>query len=790
MLITNGIQVDTSRWIPKGPSVNSPKVACSVKEHHFRGMKGDTDRPNYPKWASGGNTNLLGLPAFVLTFLVIVCLSCHAWGAQPPDPAPALPVENAPANDGYWIKVRFPLTEADSQSFKARIQQISEQSVAAKRPIVVIEFVRRDNNNAEAADLVVKTEPVGRGTEFERALAMARFLVSPTAVRCRTIGYCSSDLEGHAVLVALACEEIAVSSKASMGRIAIDESVFDGVVLDAYQAIAKRRQNIPLDAVKSMLDRESGLYRVEQLDGQIVFVSQINLDEKSKSGDIRTEDQITIAGQLGNFSGQEMRKWLWIRQLVQSDAELKESLGADRWVIGGDSLIVGPRKPGVVEIHGVVTETTVNRWMRAIDEVLQVGQVNLLFVDIQTPGGDLTQSLRLSEYLADLVESKVETIAWVNGEVLGDGVLIAMACDQMYLKPNSILGGPGEASIGRADVESYATNWEDLAKRVQRTSGELYSLLSPTVLINEFQNENGRKEVGTESIFFANNAHPNWKTIGVVKVDSGMVADEVIRRRWAKGLENSLVDLSTVWGITDLPAPKRSSQIEQLVQRFAGQEWLATLLLIASFSFITKEFATPGMGVPGFLALVCFSLFVWMKVLGGTVEWLEIILVCAGLLCVAFEIFVLPGFGIFGFGGLILMISGIVLASQTYVIPTNEYQWRSTAWHTSQVAIACLSVFAMLYWMKDHLEQLPFFRWLKLEPPIAEDPSDPDSDPLKAMLGQIGVTTTMCTPYGKAKIAGGYFDVHSQDGLLGNETAVKVIGVFGKSMEVIRVEQS
>jgi len=703
--------------------------------------------------------------------------------------ADAAAVADKPAEtDGHWIQVRFPLTEADDRNLRLRIQAISGQAVVNKRPIVVIEFVSRDTSNPDPADGDVALEPIGRGTEFERALALARFLVGPVALRCRTVGYCSRDVEGHAVLVALACEEIAMNARANLGRVAIDEAAIDGVVIDAYQAIAKRRQNVPADAVTSMLDRDAGLFRVESTGGKIEFMSQARLEDKRIAGDVLSEDQLSVAGQLGNFSSQQMRKWLWIRQVVKDDQELKDSFGVNGWVVGGESLITGARKAGVVEIHGVVTEATVSRWMRAIDEIIRDADTNLLFLDIQSPGGDLAQSLRLAEYIADLDDSKVETIAWINGEALGDSVLIAMASDRLYVKPGSKVGGPGEASIKNVDIESLTGKWQDLARRVQRTPGELYSLLCPTLPIHEFQAENGRKEVGTESIFFANNAHPNWKIADKVKVDLGMTTEELVQRRWAKGLEGSLKDLATTWGLNQLPEPKRVSRIEQIVQRIAGMEWLASLLLIASFTLITNEFTSPGIGVPGFLALICFSLFVWMRVLGGTVEWLEIILIGAGILCIAIEIFVLPGFGVFGFGGLILLVSGIVLASQTFVVPTNEYQWRSTAWHTSQVAIACLSVFAMLYWMKDHLEQLPFFRWLKLEPPAAEVFDESQSNPLASLVGEMGVTTTMCTPYGKARFATGYFDVHSQDGLIGSETTVKVIGVSGKSMDVVRVD--
>ncbi len=65
------------------------------------------------------------------------------------------------------------------------------------------------------------------------------------------------------------------------------------------------------------------------------------------------------------------------------------------------------------------------------------------------------------------------------------------------------------------------------------------------------------------------------------------------------------------------------------------------------------------MGLAGFLSLLCMALFFWMKFLDGTVEWLEITLCVGGILALALEIFVLPGFGVFGFGGFIMLAAGL-----------------------------------------------------------------------------------------------------------------------------------
>ena len=50
---------------------------------------------------------------------------------------------------------------------------------------------------------------------------------------------------------------------------------------------------------------------------------------------------------------------------------------------------------------------------------------------------------------------------------------------------------------------------------------------------------------------------------------------------------------------------------------------------------------------------------------------LELMLFVGGLACIALEIFVIPGFGVFGVGGGIMVLPSIVLASQTFIFPAQ-----------------------------------------------------------------------------------------------------------------------
>jgi membrane-bound serine protease (ClpP class) len=77
---------------------------------------------------------------------------------------------------------------------------------------------------------------------------------------------------------------------------------------------------------------------------------------------------------------------------------------------------------------------------------------------------------------------------------------------------------------------------------------------------------------------------------------------------------------------------------------------IAVLLLIIGGSALYFELHAPGVGIGAFVALVCFLLFFWSRYLGHTAGWLEALLFVAGVSCLLLEIFVIPGFGIFGLG--------------------------------------------------------------------------------------------------------------------------------------------
>ena len=195
------------------------------------------------------------------------------------------------------------------------------------------------------------------------------------------------------------------------------------------------------------------------------------------------------------------------------------------------------------------------------------------------------------------------------------------------------------------------------------------------------------------------------------------------------------------------------------------------------------ELHTPGVGLGGFVAMVAFIVYFWSQYLHGTAGWLEVMLFLAGVICIAAEIFVLPGFGVLGLGGGLLVIGSLVLASQSFVIPANDYQIRQLQWSLLGILGAAAGIGVVASVARRWLPSAPVFRNVLLAPPAADGDLD-DSDRLAGLIGTEGMTTTRLAPAGKARLAGTVYDVTAEGGLIEPGTAVRVVDVRGRRVVV------
>lgn len=705
--------------------------------------------------------------------IVAVCLM--AAQDQPATP-PAEPkqADSPVPTEAYLIRVPLPLVDReDTQVIAAVDQLLAQMPPAGTRPILVLEFATADGRKSA-------------GTRFERALALARFLAGDRLNRVRTVAYLPQDITGHAVLPVLACEEIIMAPDAQLGAAGQEEQTIDNMVREAYREIASRRRTIPVPVVLGMLDPNVSVTEVQLVDGGARYVLADELEAIRQESEVWKEGTIVQPGDLGLFTGRELRlEFGFVSHLANNRRELEEALE----VLPGtleDQVVKGESWRGLqIDVTGRLVTRTANEFVRAV-QASQTGQpVNLICVPVDSPGGEPAAALQIVNALAD-AGPDVRTVAFVESEARSVAALILLACNEAYAAEDCQLGGPGITALSAADRADLRSVLQDLAQQQGADWSVWQALVDPSVAVFRYRHEETgqlRYLCEEERASLADAA--KWIREGRLETEqgiSGLLAQQV-------GLVRANVDsLPAVLDELNIDgelAVARSNQAITAIERLAGQPWFArTLLFVAFFALIT-EASAPGMGVAGFVSSLCFLLFFWSQFLNGTAGWLEVVLFLGGLTCIAIEILIIPGFGVFGIGGGIMVLASIVLASQTFVIPQNSYQFDQLPNSLMPIVFAGGGMMTALWIMRRMLKESPLFRLLTLAPPDEEELEQLESIVDWSYLsGKRGTAVTQLTPSGKARFGDDIIDVVSDGSVVPRGDAVVVTEVRGNHVLV------
>ena len=660
------------------------------------------------------------------------------------------------------VPVRLPLTGTRDTQVEAavlrRLGQLRDQ--APQRGTLVLRFDAVDGESAG-------------GSDFGRALELARFLVDERLAGVKTVAWLPEGASGHAVLVALACDEIAMPADAVLGPATGTGDQPDEAVRTAYRLTAARRRTVPPAVAEAFVDPAVRVVRASTDDGE-QFVGEAELEAlRNRSAVIKVEplQPAPLA-----FDGRRGRELGFVRILARTPAELARGLGVAEQDLAADPALDGGWRPAMVSLTGAVGPEAVARLRGRIERAIADGS-NFIWLRIESAGGAPEQSLVLANWLSSLDPTSVKTVAYVPREARGDAALVALACDELVMHPGATIGGEGAAAISGRRADSIVAAWRGGVAKLRNRSWSLpAALVVPGITVHRAEEQgSGRVDYFSDAELAGRDDRDSWRLgpaigTGPFALD-GRRAEELAV---AAHVVDDAEGVRQAYGIEGRVAVAEPGWADRLLEALASPS-LAWLLLMIGATGLYIELKTPGIGFGGFVSMVAFIVYFWSQYLNGTSGWLEVMLFIAGVICVAAEIFVLPGFGVLGLGGGLLVIASIVLASQSFVLPVNDYQIRQMQWSLLGILGAALGVALLGFLLRRWLPATPILRNVVLAPP--EDVGLDDL--LDELVGRIGTTTTRLAPAGKARIGDSVRDVASDGPLIEPGMAVRVVDVRG-----------
>ncbi len=273
-----------------------------------------------------------------------------------------------------------------------------------------------------------------------------------------------------------------------------------------------------------------------------------------------------------------------------------------------------------------------------------------------------------------------------------------------------------------------------------------------------------------------------------------MTQDEAIAYGFARakvGDEKQLIELYDIVGPVDRAEFNWSEQLVNWLTNPIVRGILMVLVMLGAY----VEFNTPGVGVPGLVALICLVIFLGAPYLTGLANVWEIILVLIGVVLLGVEVLVIPGFGIAGIAGIVLVLVGLIA---TFVpdepgpltLPQFDYTWQGLGIGVKVLASAMVASLAGAIVLSHFFPKVPYVgRIVALNPSPAEV-AMPEAYPRSAFLGDVGKTEGPLRPTGKARFGDTLVDVVSQSDYINAGEPVEVIERRGNRIVVRRVRDA
>jgi membrane-bound serine protease (ClpP class) len=474
----------------------------------------------------------------------------------------------------------------------------------------------------------------------------------------------------------------------------------------------------------------------------------------------------------------------------------------------------GGHKAVVITIDGQIDDYSKAALERRFEKARALN-ADTIILQIDTYGGLVTSALEMSRFIKR--QNDLHTIAFVHDKAISAGAMIALACDELVMSPSATIGDAAPISISptgglvglgpaeRAKVESpLLADFYESAVRNHHDPLLAEAMVAVGRVVYWVEGPAGERK------FVDQQAYDTLKAQGWKPVEG--VPSPVDR-------EDTLLtvhtDLATKIGLADgvadnadALAASRSYQVladltpgggEHFVNFLSGNVVRGVLLVVFLLSLYIGLHA-PGHGAAEAVALISLGLLVGVPLLTGYAQWWEILAIFVGLTLLAFEIFVIPGFGVAGIAGIILLFGGLVM---TFVgnAPGLPGLWelpqvRDGVRNGVIVVVTGLIVTAVFGSMvRRFLPKVPFFRRLILATPAGGPvTAAPGTDPHDTwpFAGTIGVAVTHLKPGGSAEFPyaddrrttavisdSGYIEAGTKVGVIearGNRVVVRPIG--------------
>lgn len=417
----------------------------------------------------------------------------------------------------------------------------------------------------------------------------------------------------------------------------------------------------------------------------------------------------------------------------------------------------------IMEIKAEI-DPRMNRYVELALEEASEQEADYVVIEMDTYGGAVTDA---NDIVTALLNYEKPVYVFIDKDAASAGALISIACDSIYMSTGSSIGA---ATVVTQEGVAAPDKYQSYMRATMRSTAEATGR-DPKIaeaMVDERIELEGITEEGKVLTFSTSEAIKHGFCEAEVKN-----IDEIMSRSDVPAFEIYRYELASS---------------EKIIAIFLNP-FVSGILILVIMGGIYFELQTPGVGFPIMAALIALVLYFVPYYLNGLAENWEILAFFIGIVLIALEVFVIPGFGLAGISGIILTFGALVFSMLNNDIFDFTFVGSGDIFIATMTAMAgVMGGMTLLFVGGVRLTNTKAFKRIALED--TQDSSEGYSANVRkiSLLGKTGVAYTILRPSGKVMIDGEIYDATTRGNHIEEGEQIEVINDESNTIKVKRVE--
>ncbi len=407
-------------------------------------------------------------------------------------------------------------------------------------------------------------------------------------------------------------------------------------------------------------------------------------------------------------------------------------------------------------------------------------KADLFLIHMNTYGGTVVDA---DSIRTRILNSKIPVVVFIDNNAASAGALISIACDRIYMRSGASIGA---ATVVTQTGEKLPDKYQSYMRSMMRATAESHG--KDTIINGKDTTYHWKRDpkiaeaMVDERVFIPN------------VVDSGKILtftpEEAMKNGYCEGICESVEE---VLKLNQMEGARIAEYKPTAIERFIGfmvNPVVSGILIMMILGGIYFEMQSPGIGFALVVAILSAVLYFSPLYLEGLAANWEILMFVIGLILIALEIFVVPGFGITGISGITLAFCGLVLS----LLKNVDFTFEQVKMNDLLIAVGTVFIgavggigLAIYLSQKMFTAQTGQFAHLSLREVMRKEDGyvGVDSE-LMNLKGKQGITVTVLRPSGKISIDGKIYDTLAESGMIDKGVPIKVTRVEAAQLYVDR----